>query len=315
MPIFIDLMYPDNKNRKTRLDELMFDCNTMMTEAVLTKDRATEMIENTNEVIKNAYSGIGQTPPKIQNVSILNDLTIAITETIFGVISIPLAISALKWSFTNYLLSQGRITAEQVVEIGAANLIKMEIPSFFRIGGNMGAMIIVTFAIEALIDSIEGAVQRSELKDGIKQTFDLRRPMKKAEEINYQILTTAQSVITTYNTMVELGFYTAEQLKKAAEILVEKNKINIDEYTDAKLNSLLKELDAGRKSWTNEDPKTDNETEEFTIPKDTVKRIVNYDQNHLEHNARIMAYDTLQQIGFAETHGEKFYHYFKNLGL
>lgn len=253
MPIFIDLMYPGNKNRKTRLEELSSDCGTYLANANNDYDKISAAIKNTNKIIKNAYEKIGQKAPEMKSINVMSNVEIEISELVSGIIALPIASCAFKWAVCTYLKRAGIITAEELAEVGANQLIKLNISKFLRIGGEIGAAIVVTVALEALIDSIDGAVQRKELQDGIHELITTRAKMKRIEMINLEILVSCQSVVNTYNTMEALGIYTKEMLDQAAKILVDTNMQKIGKITKEAVIKELASVDKERKSWTEED--------------------------------------------------------------
>lgn len=257
MPIFIDLMYPDNENRKKRLEELSNDCNHYMAQASEAYDKIKDAVEKTNEKIKEAFLKIGKIPPEMKKIDVTDDTMLLVSEIVAGALAIPASRCAMKWAFTSYLLRKGSITEEEVLEIGAAQLIKLNFPKYIRIGSEIGAAIVIALAFEAIIDSVDGAIQREELRDGIKEMIPLRVNMKKIDMINQETLILCTSVVMTYEAVSKLPTTTEEQLVQLAQYLIDQSKAKVELITDEKARAELEKEDSYRKSWTKEDGSTD----------------------------------------------------------
>ena len=257
MPIFIDLMYPDNENRKKRLEELSNDCNLYMSQASEAYDLIKDAVEKANEKIKEAFIKFGKKPPEMKEIKVTDDNVFLISELVAGALAIPASRCAMKWAFTTYMLRNGMITEEEVLEIGAAQLIKLNFSKFLRIGSEVGTAIVIALVFEAIIDSVDGAIQREELRDGIKEMIPLRVNMKKIDMINQETLTLCNSSIMTYEAVSKLPTITEEQLMQLAQSLIEQSKAKVEQITDQKARAELEKEDSYRKSWTNEDGSTD----------------------------------------------------------
>lgn len=257
MPIFIDLMYPDNENRKKRLEELSNDCGHYMSKASEAYDEIKDAVEKANEKIKEAFLKIGKIPPEVEKIDVMGDTAILVSELVAGALAIPASRCAMKWAFTTYLLRKGLATEEEVIEIGAAQLIKLNFSKFIRIGSEVGTAIVIALAFEALIDSVSGAIQRDELRDGIKKMIPLRVNMKKIDMINQETLILCTSAVMTYEAVSKLPTTTEEQLVQLAQNLIDKSKAEVEQITDEKARAELEKEDSYRKSWTKEDGSTD----------------------------------------------------------
>lgn len=253
MAIFIDWMYPDNQNRKNRLNELASDCGNYLSSASVDYDSIKKQLEKTNVIIKEAFEKIGKEPPKLKTVEVFPDIAVTISELVAGIIAIPIADCAFKWACKTYLLKTGVITAEQLAEQGAAQLIKINFSKWLRVGGEIGAAIIVTVIFESITDAIDGAVQRRDLRNGIHTLISSRANMKRIAMINNEVLTACTSVAAAYQVMEEVGSYTEEELNKVARRLSEMAIEKMEQITKEDVLASLSEFDTKRGSWTKED--------------------------------------------------------------
>ena len=134
----------------------------------------------------------------------------------------------------------------------AADLVGL--PRWLNVGKVMGG-IAAAFAVEAIVDSIEGAVQRDKLREAIRSVISPRITLKKNAMINDQVLLTLQSVVAAYQAITGIpgADFTKDQLDAISKNLVQKNQVQVSSFTDQVARDALASLDRARDSWTNED--------------------------------------------------------------
>lgn len=252
MAIFIDVFYPGNADRKNRIDEVTADCSSLLADAATTKDRVEKKLSASDEVIRDAYSNIAMTPPKLEEVNLTSKWKIYVPEVILDGLGSEAAVCALRWAWANHLVRVGTVTAEQLAELGVKGVIKIAVPKWLRIVGGGGAAIVAAVVVDMLVDSIAGATQRSELQKGIREITEARVGMKRVDMLNQELENLLDSVIMSFNAIKAMGL-PAPVIEQMLKSLLDQNKISRDSITRAEAAAALVRLDKTRGSWTKED--------------------------------------------------------------
>lgn len=248
MGLFDDLMYPENKNRALRAAQLGQDCGDFAVSISTDKERISSALTNANDIIKNAYQTLAQSGVAYTEVSIDAESWVAnVVDLIAPIISMKVANDALYVAARAWLLRQGRLG-----EAAFADLVGL--PRWMEVGKVMGG-VGAAVAVEAIIDSIEGAIQRDKLRDAIHEVISPRIKLKRNAMINAQVLLTLQAVIAAYQAITGIPgmTFTKTQLDAIAQNLVNQNTVNINSFTEDAARAALAQLDGDRGAWTNED--------------------------------------------------------------
>lgn len=247
MGLFDNLMYPDNKNRALRASQLGQDCGDLSSAIATDKESITQALTNANDVIRNAYQSLAQSPVTYSEVSIDESWVTDVVDVIAPIVSAKVATDALYMASRAWLLRQG-----QIGEAAFADLVGL--PRWMTVGRVMGG-VAAAVAVEALIDSIEGAVQRSQLQDAIHSLIKPRIKIKRNAMINSRVLLSLQSVIAAYQAITGIPnmTFTKAQLDAIAQNLVNQNTVDISAIDDEAARTALAGLDRDRGAWTNED--------------------------------------------------------------
>lgn len=252
MAIFIDVLYPGNKERKKRIDEVTADCSSMFAEAARNKADIEQLLAECDKVIREAYQGIAVDPPSQTAVALSPAWTVYVPTLLVDTLASTAAVFALRWAWANGLVALGKITAQQLAELGLKGAIEIVIPKWLRIGTEGLAGVAAAVVVDLLIDSISGAVQREELQKGIREITETRVGMKEAEMLNILLKNTLRSVIMTFQALQGL-VSTPEIYNAAVQNLLDQNKVSRDAITRAAAVAQLQEMDSLRNSWTKED--------------------------------------------------------------
>ncbi len=248
MGLFDNLFYPDNKNRALRASQLAQDCGDFAVSISSDKEKVERLLLTANEIIQRAYQGLVQKPVPYTSVSIDPESWVANTvEIIAPVISMAAVNKALFVAARSWLLRQGRIG-----EAAFADLVGL--PRWMKVGQIMGGLA-AAVAVEAIIASIDGAIQREKLREAIHDLIDPRIKLKRNAMINGQVLLTLQSVIAAYTAITNVPgvTFTQVQLDAIAKNLVDQNTIQVGKFTEAAAREELAIFDKERGAWTNED--------------------------------------------------------------
>lgn len=252
MAIFIDVLYPGNKERKKRIDEVTADCSSMFANAAQCKTDVEQLLAECDKVIREAYQGIAVDPPTLTKVALTPEWTIYVPTLLVDTLASTAAVFALRWAWANGLVALGKVTAQQLAELGLKGAIEIVIPKWLRIGTEGLAGVAAAVVVDLLIDSISGAVQREELQKGIREITEARVGMKEAEMLNSLLKDTLKSVIMTFQALQGLVF-NPEIYNTAVKNLLDQNKMSRDSITRAMAVAELQKLDSTRGSWTEED--------------------------------------------------------------
>ena len=252
MAIFIDVFYPGNSKRSKRVSELTDDCHHLFVEAATAKEEIETKLNNCNEIIKKTYEQLAKTPPSIKEVSEINELPIYVSEVLTDIFASTAAISALRWAIANYFVKVGQITAEELARVGANNALKILMPKWLKIGSEAGVMIVVTVAVDMIVDSISGAVERDNLRKAIKEAAVTRLGCKVADMYNNNLKETLDAVIIACDAFIDTPL-PPETLDIIIQSIVDKHKISENAISREAAITSLEEFDKTRNSWTEED--------------------------------------------------------------
>lgn len=235
-----------------RIGEVTADCSSMFANAAKCKTDVEQLLAECEKVIREAYQGIAVDPPTLTKVALSPECTIYVPTLLVDTLGSTAAVFALRWAWANGLVAVGKVTAQQLAELGLKGAIEIVIPKWLRIGSEGLASMAAVVVNDLLIDSISGAVQRKELQKGIQQITETRVGMKEAEMLNVLLETTLKSVITSFQALQGL---TQDPAIYAALVknLLNQNKMSGDSITRAMAVAELKTLDSKRTSWTEED--------------------------------------------------------------
>ncbi|MDY0854740.1 hypothetical protein SPE26_23095 [Bacillus thuringiensis] len=210
-----DLFYPDNSNRKKRVEQLMSQCADLTNEIADNKIKIDELLQMVSETVRNEYKNIGIKNIEYEKINIAPDWYVTLPKTISLGVFATWATKSMKILadkiFIAYLLKQGRI--------GEAAFSKLVgLPKWFKFGGTAGSAVgglVITVAIEAVIDAIIGANVRDKLQNAIKV---LAKP--RIELLYTKLLSDyAKDVLTGIKTQIELH---SETLRESGIVLDEK---------------------------------------------------------------------------------------------
>lgn len=247
MGIFDNLMYPDNKNRAIRASELAQDCGDLSFTIANDKTKIQNALQSANTIIRDAYQSYAKSTVPYSSVKVDESWVFECADIISPVVTFKYAMSGLQMAAKAWLLRQGRIG-----EAAFADLVGL--PRWLNVGKVMGG-VAAAFAVEAIVDSIEGAVQRDKLKDAIRSLISPRIALKRNAMINGQVLLTLQSVTAAYQAITGIpgANFSKDQLNSIAQNLVKHNEVQITSFTDARAKEELAEMDQARGSWTHDD--------------------------------------------------------------
>ncbi|MGB5979798.1 MAG: hypothetical protein WBG62_20440, partial [Cyclobacteriaceae bacterium] len=146
--------------------------------------------------------------------------------------------------------------SENLERVAIKNLKFPKWTRFKSFAGGAGAAIVITMAIETIIDAFVGASTRSKLQKGIEGLYGPRARLKMALLVNQRLKELIDKGIGDLDMMRELG-YSEEILdafldKKAREIQKIINESGIEEFADEAARG-LERLDKDRKSFTDDD--------------------------------------------------------------
>jgi hypothetical protein len=280
----IDL-YPDNKNRAKRLDQLSDDIGVFLIDLTLLADNLQDSMDEFHGKAKEMLLNLKIDPsdprlkPKI--IEIGDGVYIEVIKYVAdfftfmkvqNFVSTALLIRMAKNVNRIPIKGGGGITGGTIIrrvgnEVeyqGTHNLERVAIkrlkfPKWIRFksfAGGVAVAFVITVAIEVIIDSIQGAVVRDKLREGIQGLFGPRARVKMALLANQRLKELIDKGIGDLEIMKELG-YTEEQLDKFLKI---KSKEISDIVKDAGVKDLaehtvniLKELDQKRNAFLHED--------------------------------------------------------------
>ncbi|WP_255446572.1 hypothetical protein [Bacillus sp. JAS24-2] len=256
-----ELFYPDNANRKNRVEQLMAQCADLTNEIADNKIKIDKLLEMVNKTTREAYENIGIKDIQYKKVELTPDWYVTLPKSLsmmsvslvsyrgFSILANKLAISAL--------LKQGRI--------GEAALSKLVgLPKWFKFGSKVGsaaASVIVTVGIESVIDAIYGADVRGKLQSAINELAKPRIELtyiKLLSEYVITILTGIETEIKRIKRKAKKHKWTKERLEEELNDAIDDARDTLEETNDKptrkKALNDLKQKDEILHAWTNEDP-------------------------------------------------------------
>jgi hypothetical protein len=254
MGVFQDLLYPDNNNRGNRATELAGDIHAMLYTLHTDKAIIDTRIATANKSIAAAYGvavpgGVSITAVDI-STSAAGDWTAYIADLIIPIVSAKAVSGAIDAAFTTYLAESGRIGEAAFAKI-------IGLPGWMswtsRLGGAAGAAAAFV-VIDIVVSSITGAVQRDKLREMLHDQVTPRHQLQKNTMITAQIKDSLNAAIFAFDSVKDVVTDKAS-LDTIAKNIVSKHDLHIADITDAVVDTALKNIDAARSSWTDEDTK------------------------------------------------------------
>lgn len=247
MGLFDNLAFPDNANRAQRAAQLAQDCADLVSNIATDKDTITGALAGANDIIQTAYRSLAQSAVPVKPIDLGESWVSDVADTISPIVAAKWATSALDAAARAWLVRQGRIG-----EAAFADL--MGLPKWMawgKVGGGLAAAV----AVQALIETVTGAVQRDKLRDAIHSLIQPRIKIKRLAMINAQVLLTLQSTIAAYKTVTGVKgiTFTKAQLDDIAQTLVDEYNVTLASFTDDSAAKALAQFDQDRQAWTNED--------------------------------------------------------------
>jgi hypothetical protein len=248
--IFVNLMYPSNKDRAARLEQLGEDCANLTAELGSNRDQIDLQFRTLNKLVADAFSKIHVDNVKYEYVEFDGSSWAAtVASAVLPSISLPFIMDGMMMASRAYLLNAGRIGEAAFAPIaGLPTWVGMA-----RIGGGLATFAIATAALDAIIDAIDGAVQRSELRTKIKELIEPRRKLKKGVLLTDQVILSLSSIQTAIETIMEDGKYTEADINRMISSLNAKNIKKIEAITDSLVVETLARFDKDRNAWTEDD--------------------------------------------------------------
>lgn len=149
----------------------------------------------------------------------------------------PVVTNAFQQAGRAFLLSQGRIG-----EAAFADLVGL--PRWFEVGKVVGGLAAVV-VVEGIIDAIDGAVNRDNLRDAIHDAVKARQEFEKSYLVNYRLSISIQAMIKVLHALRDNNTETPLIIEKIKE-MVKNAKEEINTLTDESVESVLAGLDLGR---------------------------------------------------------------------
>lgn len=240
-----DLLYPNNKNRLRRCNELTGDIATLSYDLSVLATDIQSLLAQLDATIRAMYSNIQVAIPASGTYRTnFHGWAVYTAQGIAPLIVYPLAARALERAAVSYLLRQGRIG-----EAAFSSLVGL--PGWLKIGPRLGGFVVVV-GIEVVIGAIAGAVKRDELRKCIHSCIQPRINMKKADMINGMLKRKLNTVKDSLKMMLSLG-YTKALLDVVQQKISDQFKTEVSAITDNTAKTALAAMDSSRGSWTNED--------------------------------------------------------------
>lgn len=281
----IDL-YPDNKNRARRVEELSNDCNLYLNELHDIMGELQISIHEYSTETKKMLESLEIDPKDSRLATKSIDMGHGVfaeiveygAEIVGGfvtqkAVSMALLVRMAKNLDSIPIKEVGGVIAGKTITrrvgsefeyAGSQGLEKIAIkelnfPKWIRFKsfvGGLGAAVVITIAIDLIAEAWRGSDERSELQKAIEGLYGPRARIKMALTINKNLLSIINKTIGNMRDMQELG-YTQDQLdkltlKKANEVKKTSETKTIEQYSQETLDS-LKILDKNRGSFTDED--------------------------------------------------------------
>lgn len=249
MGLFEEMLYPDNKRRFARVQQLVDDIATISYEASASYERVEKLVEEINERFADILGAIGQDPPPLEDFDIQigeTVLTMRITSAVLGIVTMRATYAVLQQAAISIMLKRGMI--------GAAGFAKLVgVPVWAKIGAGVGAFAAVV-ALEMLFDAIQGARARDKMRGAINELINPRACRKLLALKNADVLETLSTLNATFEVMKELGEYDMDMIREVIERISTRHAERIEATEMAEAVEDLRKIDQARGAWTNEDP-------------------------------------------------------------
>ncbi|EFC40171.1 predicted protein [Naegleria gruberi] len=255
------LLYPDNGHRTDRLNTLINDTSLFYNESSRYFEEIQQKVTKASTLIQGLYAKLSLPPPPMSSIQLTVQTGGVGEDTKFamkGVASLITAIGVGKFvsaqlerAAISYLVATGRIGIAAFAQV-------VGLPTWMRVvcfTGAGGASIVLSLVLTAVIDSIDGAVCRSNLRNSINIQVPARASIYKANRLNAKLFEDLSNYVAVLKSMKQNGC-TEEQLENAQNNFaqrVKKHAKQLDNDDQGTINN-LKILDQDRASWTNEDP-------------------------------------------------------------
>lgn len=262
----MSIFFPDNDNRRNRLTQLGSDCQDFLTQAQSYYAEFKTLNSQVNSQIVAVYQKAGLQAPTTTSIDVLQaqkaiyqintaDTIVEVSNMVLGVGGVAVTIAYFAPAATTLLVETGVLGAETASTV-LISALGAELTVGALAGGIVGGLVVgvVLVGIGLAIDAIEGAVLRDHLRKGIYQTDQLRASTKFALDKSKTLVDLLTSVQTTCQSLLESDIELSDAIiqnliqKNAIPALQAMSSINKDQV----LNE-LRQLDASRSSWTNED--------------------------------------------------------------
>lgn len=244
-----DVLYPGNKEREGRVEELGADIGSLMND--LSKD-ATEiqrLLNKLDETIREMYRDIEVDIPADSSKEFeYKGWKATVSELLASLIFFGPIELALKKAAVMALRCAGRIAEAAFFD---ALSIGLDALTFIKFGVEAGAVVAVV-GIDIIIGAAFGAEKKHKLRHSIHSAIHPRIQLKKAAMINNIVREKLQTVLDSCDMMKEVG-YTKDQLDQAQMKIADKTKEEVATITDETAKQALADLDKNRGSWTKED--------------------------------------------------------------
>ncbi|KAI0798224.1 hypothetical protein C8Q75DRAFT_40757 [Abortiporus biennis] len=243
------IFYPDNEKRLKRAQQLADDCQYAKQQYDASKARLEKALGPYKEKLDKLLQAFD-----CRNIGDLDQL---ILKSATGE-----ALQHWQRVRKNYdqslIVDQVIMGAEAIVTIGGIAISAIGALAggfgFFAGLGVTADILLVLGAIGALYDIINGAIQRSKLRDAINEFIPTRLKAKFAQEQMEHLEKTLPTIQTIYQTYEDLGYNKEKILQKFKDHNWLKNlKSGAADITYMKVGQELLEMDSRRDSWTNED--------------------------------------------------------------
>lgn len=253
MGVFDSVIYPDNINRANRVTQLLSDCDNLAFSLTQGKEKIDDLLAQANTAIQEAYQG--KVPVDLPNVPVtlvpddkVGEWLSIVNNILVPVVTMPAVTTALRNMWRASLAADGRIGEAAFAEF-------LGFPKWVRFGsiaGGVFAATAATLAVEALIDTISGAVQRDELQKAIHDMIPPRVTLKQSSMIAERVQQTLSAVIMSF-TVVKAAGLDKSALDGIAQKLVDQNQVDVAAITVEAAAQALAAYDKARDAWTAED--------------------------------------------------------------
>jgi hypothetical protein len=252
--VFEDLFYPWNTDRAIRVTQLGMDCAEFIAQQSEYKRQIDVKLSQANDSIKSAYKdkACAETSPfEVESVEIGSWIP-EVADVVIPLLAMPSVSSALVSAARCYVMSSGMIVEGEEI------LAFSEFPLWLRAGTCVSttvAFVAITVAVDAVFSSIVGEIRREKLNSMISESYNLRVALKHNSMINYEVMNTLDSLISSLNAIKQVKGITDDQITSMLNELIKDAIKKVDSITVSMAKDNLKKYDQDRRSWMEEDPK------------------------------------------------------------